>query len=96
MDEPDSEEGGAGQQMQVDQDNSQKVEESNMFECAWPEKGKYEFQKFVTHLGTSVHAGHYVCHIRKDKDWIYFNDAKVAQCPEPPFGKGFIYVFGKI
>jgi ubiquitin carboxyl-terminal hydrolase 5/13 len=46
-------------------------------------------------LGASVHAGHYVCHIKKGKDWIYFNDAKVAQCPEPPFGKGFVYIFEK-
>jgi len=50
---------------------------------------------FITHLGTSVFAGHYVCHIKKDQKWIYFNDAKVAETPEPPFGKGFIYVLSK-
>jgi uncharacterized UBP type Zn finger protein len=42
-------------------------------------------QSFITHLGSSVHAGHYVCHIRKgvndgdvEQKWVYFNDAKVA------------------
>jgi len=91
MDEPPSDE----EPMEIDQDNSQAIKESNLFECQKPDSGNYEFTKFITHLGASVHAGHYVCHIKKGKDWIYFNDAKVAQCPEPPFGKGFVYIFEK-
>ena len=49
-----------------------------------------------------MHAGHYVCHIRKpvnegdaEKKWIYFNDAKVAITNEPPIGKGYMYFFTK-
>ncbi len=82
--------------MQIDQDSSLKVNsDKNIFVCNSPESGIYEFASFITHLGASVHAGHYVCHIRKGKDWVYYNDAKVALCPEPPFGKGFVYVFSK-
>jgi len=90
MDEPPSEE-----EMDVDQDNSQSVQVPNLFACTKPEQGNYKFSKFITHLGASVHAGHYVCHVRRGQEWIYFNDCKVAQCPEPPFGKGFVYVFQK-
>ena len=90
MDEPASEE-----DMEVDHDASQIIGGENLFVCNQPNKGKYSFSSFITHLGTSIFAGHYVCHIKKDKDWIYFNDAKVALCPEPPFGKGFLYVFTK-
>ena len=71
------------------------MDQPNIFAKGQSENGKYQLEKFITHLGASVHAGHYVCHIRKGKDWIYFNDAKVAQCPTPPFGKGFIYLFGQ-
>lgn len=85
MDEPASEE-----EMDIDQDNSH---EPNLFTCAEVDNGKFQLSSFITHLGASVHAGHYVCHIRKGQDWIYYNDAKVAKCPTPPFGKGFIYVF---
>jgi len=68
---------------------------NNLFKCDQLLNGQYSFQSFITHLGTSVFAGHYVCHIKKDDKWIYFNDAKVAEPPEPPFGKGFIYLMSK-
>lgn len=71
-----------------------------MYECQKP--GVYNLQSFITHLGASVHAGHYVCHILKpeaenseQKAWIYFNDAKVAKTTEPPIGKGYMYFFTK-
>ena len=67
----------------------------NLFKCDSPLNGQYALQGFITHLGTSVFAGHYVCHIKKDQKWIYFNDSKVAETPEPPFGKGFIYILSK-
>ena len=64
--------------------------------------GRYALQSFITHLGASVHAGHYVCHIKKQESednnqpaWIYFNDAKVAKTNEPPVGKGYLYFFTK-
>ena len=65
--------------------------------------GLYNLHGFITHLGSGVHAGHYVCHINKEestenqeKKWVYFNDAKVAITNDAPFGKGYMYFFKKI
>ena len=58
----------------------------------------FKMQSFITHLGTSIHAGHYVCNARQQDDpskWIYYNDAKVALDESPPVGKGYLYVFRK-
>lgn len=90
MDEPPSDEEVP---MDVDQESSTQIE--NMFDCTKPEFGEYNFNSFITHLGSSVHAGHYVAHVKRGDEWIYFNDAKVAKCPEPPIGKGFVYLFEK-
>ncbi len=57
--------------------------------------GFYNLNSFITHLGTSTHCGHYVCHVKRDGQWYYFNDAKVAQTNEPPIGKGYMYFFRK-
>uniref|UniRef100_A0A7S3CS02 Uncharacterized protein n=1 Tax=Strombidium rassoulzadegani TaxID=1082188 RepID=A0A7S3CS02_9SPIT len=75
---------------------------ADVYKCAKP--GFYKLQSFITHLGSSVHAGHYVCHIKKPVDpadpsneqWVYYNDAKVALTDQAPFGKGYIYVLQKI
>lgn len=96
MDDPDDDEDeGAGGDVEMNPDDLNK-----QYECDKP--GLYELQSFVTHLGASVHAGHYVCHIRKpmdinsqEKKWIYFNDAKVAETSDAPFGKGYMYFFSK-
>ena len=58
----------------------------------------FKLQSFITHLGASIHAGHYVAHARKQDDptqWIYYNDAKVARDPAPPIEKGYMYFFRK-
>ena len=57
--------------------------------------GVYKLQSFITHLGASVHAGHYVAHVEKEGKWVYFNDAKVAHTTDAPFGKGYMYFFVK-
>lgn len=62
--------------------------------------GLYDLFATITHLGTSVHSGHYVCHVKKQdgqekNQWIYFNDSKVAGTSEPPIGKGYMYFFTK-
>ena len=58
--------------------------------------GVYNLHGFITHLGASVHCGHYVCHLRKEgNQWVYFNDAKVAMTQDPPIGKGYMYFFRK-
>ena len=36
---------------------------NDQYRCSKP--GVYELQSFITHLGSSVHAGHYVCHVKK-------------------------------
>lgn len=84
MDDPDSD-------VEADGDSVMSPVE-NYYECSKP--GVYNLQSFITHLGASVHAGHYVCHIKRNGEWIYFNDAKVA-LSSPPIGKGYIYVFTK-
>lgn len=53
----------------------------------------YQLFSVVTHLGASVHAGHYVAHILKNGEWVLFNDAKVAVSSDPPLSKGYIYFF---
>ena len=57
--------------------------------------GFYDLYGFITHLGTSVHSGHYVCHIKRENQWIYFNDIKVAATNDPPIGKGYMYFLTK-
>jgi ubiquitin carboxyl-terminal hydrolase 5/13 len=88
MDEPDSED----DQMQVDQTAEEAKSE---FENKAPDAGVYALHGFVTHLGSGVHSGHYVAHIKKDGKWIYYNDAKVAETTEPPIGKGYMYFLRK-
>ena len=81
--------------------NAEPAEDLNAaYKCEKP--GVYQLQSFITHLGASVHAGHYVCHIKKavtegdaEKQWVYYNDAKVAATSDPPIGKGFMYFFTK-
>lgn len=84
LDDPDSEVEADGDSVMADQ--------TETYTCDKP--GVYNLQSFITHLGASVHAGHYVCHIKKDGKWTYFNDAKVAHS-NAPIGKGYIYVFNK-
>lgn len=51
---------------------------------------------FVTHLGASVGCGHYVAHVHKGSEWIYYNDDKVASTDRPPTGKAYIYFFERV
>ena len=98
MDEPDSadEDAGAGEAMQVDSGPTVSAfGESNE---AHQKVGVYKLQSFITHLGASIHAGHYVCHARDQNDpskWIYYNDAKVALDESPPVPKGYMYFWRK-
>lgn len=40
--------------------------------------GRYTLLGFISHMGASTAAGHYVAHIRKDGRWVIFNDEKVC------------------
>lgn len=33
---------------------------------------EYELFAFISHMGTSTMCGHYVCHIKKDQQWVKF------------------------
>lgn len=55
--------------------------------------GKYRLRAFITHMGTSTMVGHYVCHIRKDGQWIIYNDNKVALSENPPKELGYLYLY---
>lgn len=48
------------------------------------------------HLGKSVHCGHYVTYLKKNNEWILYNDAKVAKSEDPVLNKGYIYIFRRL
>jgi ubiquitin carboxyl-terminal hydrolase 5/13 len=47
-------------------------------------------------MGSSTQTGHYVCHIKKDGQWIMFNDAKVALSEETPKDMGYLYFYERV
>uniref|UniRef100_A0A2P2I4E2 Ubiquitin carboxyl-terminal hydrolase n=1 Tax=Hirondellea gigas TaxID=1518452 RepID=A0A2P2I4E2_9CRUS len=57
---------------------------------------KYELAGFISHMGTSVHVGHYVCHIKKEGQWIIYNDAKVCKSVHPPLDLGYLYLYRRV
>jgi len=57
--------------------------------------GIYDLNGFISHLGNSIHSGHYVAHIKKGEDWVLFNDNKVAVTSDPPHQQAFIYFYKK-
>ena len=40
-------------------------------------EGKYSLIGIISHLGKNTDHGHYVCHLKKDGQWLLFNDEKV-------------------
>lgn len=55
---------------------------------------RYELSAFISHMGSSSHSGHYVCHIKdKEGEWIIFNDNKVAVSMKPPKELGYLYLY---
>jgi len=57
---------------------------------------RYNLAAFITHMGSSTHSGHYVCHIKDPADsskWIIFNDNKVQQSVTPPKELGYLYLY---
>jgi ubiquitin carboxyl-terminal hydrolase 5/13 len=58
---------------------------------------KYRVRAFVSHMGTSVHSGHYVCHAnREEPKWAIYNDRVVAECSPVPIGMAYIYLLERI
>ncbi|GFQ97105.1 ubiquitin carboxyl-terminal hydrolase 5 [Trichonephila clavata] len=57
---------------------------------------KYKLVAFISHMGTSTVAGHYVCHIFKHGRWVIFNDNKVALSENPPKDLAYLYIYQRI
>ncbi|KAL0984715.1 hypothetical protein UPYG_G00145770 [Umbra pygmaea] len=58
--------------------------------------GKFELFAFISHMGTSTMCGHYVCHIKKDQQWVIFNDQKVCASEKPPKDLGYLYFYRRV
>eukprot|EP00004_Rigifila_ramosa_P018589 TRINITY_DN4646_c0_g1_i3.p1 TRINITY_DN4646_c0_g1~~TRINITY_DN4646_c0_g1_i3.p1 ORF type:complete len:419 (+),score=63.35 TRINITY_DN4646_c0_g1_i3:1158-2414(+) len=61
---------------------------------------KYELSGFITHLGPSTSAGHYVAHAlvplaSGTQGWVVFNDDRVALAPEPPVQNAYLVMFSR-
>jgi ubiquitin carboxyl-terminal hydrolase 5/13 len=54
---------------------------------------KYKLRGFITHMGSSPHSGHYVCHLLRNGVWYLYNDEKVAVSQNPPKALGYIYLY---
>ncbi|KAG8861239.1 hypothetical protein FRB96_003189 [Tulasnella sp. 330] len=62
---------------------------------------KYRLKAFISHKGPSVHSGHYVVHIRHEKEgWVLFNDEKVAKADAENINAlkplAYLYIFERI
>lgn len=54
---------------------------------------KMELVGFISHRGSSMHCGHYVCHVKKEQDkWILFNDEKAVIVPTGKLDTSCAYV----
>lgn len=57
---------------------------------------KYKLTAFITHMGSTPHSGHYVCHLQRNGVWYLYNDEKVAVSQNPPKALGYIYLYEQI
>lgn len=54
---------------------------------------QYKLRGFITHMGSSPHSGHYVCHLMRNGVWYLYNDEKVAVSQNPPKALGYVYLY---
>jgi len=80
----------------MEQEAKEVAAESNVMQIEEPKDVKYDLEGCIVHLGSSYHAGHYVAYIKKNNEWVLYNDAKVAKSTEPALGKGTLYLFRKV
>lgn len=71
--------------------------EANAFEADAFEKNavgseKMELVGFISHRGSSMHCGHYVCHVKSEQGWILFNDEKAVIVPTPSLDTSCAYL----
>jgi len=57
---------------------------------------QYTLFAFITHMGTSLQAGHYVAHIKHGNQWVIYNDAKVCESQDPPKKMAYIYIYRRV
>jgi ubiquitin carboxyl-terminal hydrolase 5/13 len=53
--------------------------------------GVYSIQSLITHLGNTPQIGHYVTHVKRNNEWILFNDNKVASTTSAPLAQAHLY-----
>jgi uncharacterized UBP type Zn finger protein len=41
-------------------------------------EGKYTLMAIISHMGKNTEHGHYIAHVRKNGEWVLFNDEKVT------------------
>eukprot|EP01036_Dinobryon_divergens_P026939 gene26942-35638_t len=58
--------------------------------------GQYALVAVISHIGRNTDHGHYVCHVKKDNQWVLYNDDKVGKCKSAPLEHGFMYLFRRI
>merc|ERR1712130_556116 len=54
--------------------------------------GEYKLKAIISHIGSNLGSGHYVCHILKNGKWALFNDRKVCESQNPPLDMGYLYL----
>jgi len=55
----------------------------------------YELSGIIVHLGTSTHSGHYVVYLKKNNEWVLYNDRKVSVSEKPPIGGAYLLIWSK-
>lgn len=61
--------------------------------------GIYRLSAFVSHLGSSISGGHYICHVRSSEDpscWLQYNDEKVLRVPTCNTDHAYLLLFKRI
>jgi len=55
--------------------------------------GEYSLIGTVSHIGKNTQSGHYVAHMKREDNWVIFNDEKVAYCEHAPIEHAYLYLF---
>eukprot|EP01100_Stratorugosa_tubuloviscum_P005220 TRINITY_DN2361_c0_g2_i1.p1 TRINITY_DN2361_c0_g2~~TRINITY_DN2361_c0_g2_i1.p1 ORF type:complete len:865 (-),score=470.14 TRINITY_DN2361_c0_g2_i1:50-2644(-) len=84
------------QNQQQDQKQQEQRQQEQNQQADDNQSTRYKLFAFVTHIGSSIFSGHYVCHINKEGQWCLFNDAKVAISQDPPKEMGYLYFFKRL
>ncbi|OCB86559.1 ubiquitinyl hydrolase [Sanghuangporus baumii] len=62
---------------------------------------RYRLKAFISHKGPSVHSGHYVAHIKTEREgWVLFNDEKVVRADDDSVRElkklAYLYIFERV